>query len=69
MNDLVELLKRALQAGASDVILSAGTAPHFRVDGELGKTGSAVLDDKATKKVIYGLLSEAQIARLVGCQG
>ena len=64
MNDLVELLKRALQAGASDVILSAGTAPHFRVDGELGKTGAAVLDDKATKKLIYGLLSEAQIARL-----
>jgi twitching motility protein PilT len=63
VNDLIELLKRALQAGASDVILSAGAPPHFRIHGELGKTGAAALDDKTTKKLVYGLLSEAQIAR------
>jgi twitching motility protein PilT len=63
VNDLVELLKRALQAGASDVILSADTTPHFRIHGELGKAGGAALDGEATKKLVYGLLSEGQVAR------
>jgi twitching motility protein PilT len=61
--DLVETLKKAVAAGASDVILSAGSAPSFRVHGELAPTREDLLTEEGARKLVYGVLNEPQVAR------
>ncbi len=60
--DLVEYLRAAIGAGASDVILSAGAAPALRIDGQLVLKGEP-LGAKQTQELVYGLLKTHQIAR------
>ncbi len=61
--DLVELLKRAVAGGASDVILSAESVPCFRVNGDLVPTRGEALTGEGTRKLVYAVLNEAQVAR------
>jgi twitching motility protein PilT len=63
MSDLVELLKKALALGASDVIVSAGSSVAFRIDGQLALEGGRPLSGEETQKLLYGVLEEGQIAR------
>jgi len=63
VSDLVELLKRALGAGASDVIVSAGSAPAFRIDGQVVSQGGSALTGEETKKLLFDVLDEGQVAR------
>ena len=61
--DLTDLLRRALRADASDVILSADSAPALRVNGQITLDGKTPLGAGTVRKMIYGVLRSEQIAR------
>jgi twitching motility protein PilT len=63
-SDLVEFLRRAIIAGASDVILSAGSPPALRIQGDVRIQNAEPLTPAGVKKLIYGILRDDQIARL-----
>ncbi len=58
-----ELLKFALQHSASDVLISAGSPPALRINGELVLTNSPPLTPDASKSLVYSVLENRQIAR------
>lgn len=62
--DLTEFLRRAIAAGASDVILSAGAAPALRIQGDVALQDREPLTAAEVKKLVYGILRDDQIARL-----
>lgn len=63
MIGLEELLQTMVSRGASDLHISAGSPPRIRVDGALLPLALDSLSREETKKMIYGLLTEEQIAR------
>ncbi len=63
MISIEELLQTMVSRGASDIHLAAGSPPRIRVDGKLVPLALDPLHKEETKKMIYGLLTEEQIAR------
>ncbi|MBI4563385.1 MAG: type IV pilus twitching motility protein PilT [Planctomycetes bacterium] len=61
--DLVDILRQALDSGASDVIISAGAPPAVRIDGQIAPAGLRILTPKITRELLYGILKDHQIAR------
>ncbi len=61
--DLNQLLTEAVQKGASDLHLGAGTVPHIRVDGCLVPVDSAALDGVSVKNLVYSILTNEQKER------
>jgi twitching motility protein PilT len=61
--DLVEILTAALEKGASDVLLTSGSPPAFRIEGKLFALRAAPLTPEESKKTVYGVLTDPQIAR------
>jgi twitching motility protein PilT len=59
-NDLSQLLRDIVQKGASDLHLSAGSAPHMRLDGNLMPADSMVLDGALIKSLVYSILTDEQ---------
>jgi len=64
MPDLVELLSSAVAQGASDLHLTSGTPPLFRVDGSLVAAQIEPLDPETSREMILGILTDTQRARL-----
>jgi len=62
--DVVELLKEAVAAGASDVHLCAGLPPSIRMKGAIHPFHDRVLTRQECREVILSILTEAQRARL-----
>ncbi|MFZ4777272.1 MAG: type IV pilus twitching motility protein PilT, partial [Terrimicrobiaceae bacterium] len=62
--DLVELLSRAVSAGASDLHLSADAPPMVRINGSLAPLAETALTVSFCRELITGILTEAQRARL-----
>lgn len=62
--DVVELLKAAVAAGASDVHLCAGLAPSIRIKGDIHPFLDRVLTRQECREVILSILTESQRARL-----
>ena len=61
---LEELLRMMVERGGSDLHISAGSAPRIRVDGALAELpGTEVLGPEQTKKLVYSVLDNQQIAR------
>ena len=60
IKDLGQLLKEAVQKGASDLHLGAGTMPHMRLDGGLIPADNTVLDEVSAKNLIYSILTDEQ---------
>jgi twitching motility protein PilT len=60
---LEELLQEMVQRGASDLHLAAASPPRLRVDGKLFSTDRDILNADDTRKLVYGILDEEQIAR------
>jgi twitching motility protein PilT len=56
------LLMAARNKGASDLILSATSPPMLRLDGQLRPVEVPPLDAESTKSLVYGLLTNEQIA-------
>ena len=57
---LQELLKGMVEARASDLHIRAGSAPIFRVDGNLTHIGSKPLGADLTKETLYHMISVRQ---------
>ena len=59
--DLSQLLRYAVQKGASDLHLGTGAAPQIRLDGNLVPVdGEMMLDEASGKKLIYSILTDDQ---------
>jgi twitching motility protein PilT len=63
MISVEELLQTMVSRGASDIHIAAGSPPRIRVDGKLVPLALDPLNKEETKKMVYGLLTEEQIAR------
>ncbi len=60
MYTLAEMLHKAIQAGASDLHLTIGTAPQLRVDGKLRPLESPPLTPADTKRLAYSVMTDTQ---------
>ena len=56
-----QLLKLAVEKGASDLHLGVGAPPLIRVDEKLQKTDYEVLSKESAKELIYSFLSPVQV--------
>jgi twitching motility protein PilT len=62
--ELVEVLKSAVQAGASDIHIVIGKPPLMRVSGEISEIpGFAKITAEESKRLIYSILYEEQRAK------
>src|SRR5580704_11270427 len=62
--ELVEILKTAVQSGASDIHLVIGKPPMMRLNGEIGEIpGFPKLTADESKRLIYSILYEEQRAK------
>jgi len=58
------LLRHLFERSASDLHISAGAAPAFRIDGELKQMdGEERLSPQMTQRLVYGLLTDDQKER------
>ena len=60
---LYELLKAMIEKGASDLHITTGTPPRFRIDGRLLPMGGEILNATDTKTLCYSVLTDAQKQR------
>jgi twitching motility protein PilT len=60
MITLAEMLKKILQAGASDLHLTIGVPPHMRVDGKLRPLDLPSLTAGDTKRLAYSVMTDGQ---------
>jgi twitching motility protein PilT len=62
--ELVEILKTAVQSGASDIHLVIGKPPMMRLNGEISEIpGFPKLTGDESKRLVYSILYEEQRAR------
>ncbi|GAB4163283.1 MAG: type IV pilus twitching motility protein PilT [Planctomycetota bacterium] len=61
--DMLKILEASMENGASDIILTSGTAPTLRIDGSLYVLGNRALSAEEVKKLAYSVLEKGQIAR------
>ncbi len=60
MLTLAEMLKAAVQAGASDLHITIGTPPQIRVDGKLRPLDHPPLTAGDTKRLAYSVMTDSQ---------
>jgi twitching motility protein PilT len=60
MVSLRELLEQMVKMGASDLHLTAGSAPVVRIDGKLQRMPHDTLTGENIKKIAYSMLNEKQ---------
>jgi len=61
--DITAILQRAVEEGASDVILTAGVQPVVYIDGKLLRLGADKLTGEDTQRMLYSVLEGDQAAR------
>ncbi len=57
---LLQLLRAMIERGASDLHITRGTPPQFRIDGSLVPLKMAPLRAEDTKQLVYSVLNEDQ---------
>ncbi len=62
MITLTQLLKAMLEHKASDMHITSGSPPIFRVHGQITKTKSQTLSPTDTKELCYSVLTDSQKA-------
>ncbi len=60
MVELQQLLERVIEKRASDLHITTGAPPEFRIDGKLTTFDSTVLTATDTKRICYSVLTDAQ---------
>lgn len=60
MASVTELLKSTLEQGASDLHLTVGRPPMYRIDGALRENGSEYLTRDQTEALAYSIMTEKQ---------
>lgn len=63
MYSLQELLQRMVEMDASDLHITAGSPPVFRVNGDLQKVDGEALTPTDTKTMCYSIINESQKKR------
>ncbi len=58
--DMTELLKFAIQSGASDLHISAGEPPMFRIHGDIRKLDMEPLNEDEVHTMVYDILNDQQ---------
>jgi twitching motility protein PilT len=58
--DITDILRLATEKGASDVILTVGLAPQFKLSGVYETHGFAELAATDTRKLMYSMMNERQ---------
>ncbi|MBM4118689.1 type IV pilus twitching motility protein PilT [bacterium] len=61
--NLRELLGQMIEKGASDLHISAGLPPMFRVDGEIVRFGDDRISPDVARKLAYSIMNEDQRSR------
>ncbi|MBS1984902.1 MAG: type IV pilus twitching motility protein PilT [Bdellovibrionales bacterium] len=61
--DLASLLRTMIEKGASDLHLTVGAPPAFRINGDMARAKSAPLTAEDTKRLCLSLLTEDQRKR------
>ncbi len=61
--DIIDLLRKAVKQGASDIIFSVGVPPMMRFQGRLRPYGKEPLSPELTKGMVYSLLDDEQKAK------
>jgi len=61
--DISELLEFAVEKRASDLILTAGSPPVLRIDGEMRSVSLNTLTTDDSRRLVYDVLTDEQIAR------
>jgi twitching motility protein PilT len=64
MVSIMEIMENAVHAYASDIHLTVGIPPAFRINGNLEYYGKTILTDNDTKNYINQILDEYQIKQL-----
>ena len=62
MQKLRELLARLNERGGSDLHVTAGSPPRFRINGKLADVTETPLSPAESKQLVYGILTPEQIA-------
>jgi twitching motility protein PilU len=60
MGVLVEYLKYMVEKDASDIYLTVGLPPMFRIEGIVGRHGDTALTPEDTEKIAYGIMNDKQ---------
>src|SRR5512136_3252981 len=60
MAELQQLLEMVIEKKASDLHITTGAPPQFRIDGRLTTFDSVVLTATDTKRLCYSVLTDAQ---------
>jgi len=63
---MIDLLREAVQQGASDVHIVTGLPPLLRIDGSIASTKHEPLDKDSARNLVCEVLSEAQIKQFEG---
>lgn len=58
--DITDLLKESVKRNASDLHISSGMPPIFRIDGEMVRMEAEVLTDGDVHKMVYDIMSDMQ---------
>lgn len=58
--EISELLNSTKRSGASDLHLSPGNPPLFRINGDIQQSQSEILDGDAIKQLLYSVMTEQQ---------
>lgn len=64
MVTMKELLLEAKEKGASDVHITVGVPPKYRVNGELQDMGHPALSPEDTTKIVEGIMTEKELHKL-----
>lgn len=59
--ELIEILRRAVADGATDILISGNNAPYYRITGSLKPLSPQRLSADETKRMLYGILNHDQI--------
>lgn len=62
--NMVELIEEAIERGASDIHITVGSEPVFRINGKLEKFGEKVLEQADTEVLMKQLASEEHLEEL-----
>ncbi|RKD23886.1 type IV pili twitching motility protein PilT [Ammoniphilus oxalaticus] len=62
--DIIELLKKAKQKGASDLHMTTGAAPVFRLHGQLVPASTTICEGNDTTRAAQQLLTDEQTRQL-----
>ncbi len=58
-----DVLQRATEVGASDILITAGMPPILLIDDGMRRMGQSGLTEEETQTIVYSLLESQQVAR------